>query len=53
VNHAVQVVGYSVINNYYIIKNSWNHSWGMNGYGYIDMDDDCLINRHVYVLKKA
>ena len=33
INHAVVVVGYTP--DYYIIKNSWGASWGMNGYGFV------------------
>lgn len=48
VNHAVQVVGYNLSGNYYIIKNSWGTNWGINGFGYIHMDYDCYISRQVY-----
>ena len=36
-DHGVTVVGYGVTSNgtkYYIIKNSWNAGWGMDGYVY-------------------
>jgi C1A family cysteine protease len=48
VNHAVQIVGYNLSQNYYIIKNSWDTTWGMNGYAFIDMDKDCLLTKQVY-----
>jgi C1A family cysteine protease len=35
--HALLCVGYETINNelYFIFRNSWSASWGVNGYGYI------------------
>lgn len=50
INHAVQVVGYNLTGNYFIIKNSWGTRWGMGGFAYVDMDDNCAISRAVYQL---
>ena len=47
-NHAVEVVGYNITGDYYIIKNSWGTGWGMDGYAYISMSQNCFINRQVY-----
>lgn len=44
VNHAVELVGYGVQENtgekYWIIKNSWGESWGLNGYAMIRRGTD-------------
>ena len=50
INHAVQVVGYNNTGNYYIIKNSWGTDWGMNGFAYIDMDNDCALKRQTWAV---
>lgn len=45
-NHQVVLVGYDVSSNgvpYWIIRNSWGASWGINGYGAIEMNTE--VNR--------
>lgn len=41
-DHAVLLVGYGVMNGdeYYILKNSWGTSWGVDGYMYIGKNTD-------------
>lgn len=34
--HAMLIVGYNRTEQYFIIKNSWNITWGHNGYGYFN-----------------
>lgn len=35
-NHALLLVGYNDVEHYWIIKNSWNTSWGREGYVYLN-----------------
>jgi len=34
-NHAVQLVGVNTDQNYWIVRNSWDTNWGVNGYIFI------------------
>jgi len=44
-DHGVLAVGYDQTAKYWIVKNSWGTSWGMNGYVEIAMGmDECGIN---------
>ncbi len=38
-DHCVQLVGYDTTTStpYWIVRNSWNTSWGINGYIYLEM----------------
>jgi C1A family cysteine protease len=39
VNYAVLVVAYNSTNNYFTIKNSMGGGWGINGFGWIAVED--------------
>jgi cathepsin F len=41
IDHAVVAVGWSQENNYFIGKNQWSTSWGMNGFFYLDATQNC------------
>lgn len=47
INHAVIVVGYDSSGNY-IVKNSWDTTWGDNGFGTVSASVDCAITAFVY-----
>jgi C1A family cysteine protease len=36
--HAMLIVGYNRDQQYFIVKNSWQTTWGHNGYGYFSYD---------------
>ena len=39
-NHAVQIVGYSMIDKFYTVRNSWGTGYGEDGYIRVVMDHD-------------
>lgn len=45
--HAVLAVGYAP--DRIIFKNSWGTSWGVNGYGYVNMNCLNIISMHYLV----
>jgi KDEL-tailed cysteine endopeptidase len=50
IDHAVAIVGYSTTGNYWLVRNSWGTSWGMQGYVQIGMASGagiCGINQYV------
>lgn len=54
-DHAVQAVGYnsSGLTPYYLVRNSWGSSWGMDGYVQIGMTSGkgiCGINQNVWTV---
>jgi len=46
-NHGLLLVGYGQEqgNSYWILKNSWGSSWGMDGYLYVSIENDCGVTR--------
>ena len=50
-NHALLLVGYNDVEHYWIIKNSWNTSWGREGYVYLNntKKNVCGISGHATV----
>ena len=53
VDHAVLIVGYTPT--YWIVKNQWGLSWGVNGYIYVtrDRNYNCQIGYGVYVMGES
>lgn len=52
--HAIKIIGWGVENglNYWLCANSWNTSWGMQGFFKIKQGD-CGINQQVYACKPS
>ncbi|GIL59012.1 hypothetical protein Vafri_13985, partial [Volvox africanus] len=54
-DHAVLLMGYGTDNvtniDYWIVKNSWSRTWGMDGYFKISRQYDCGIRHHVMVVE--
>jgi C1A family cysteine protease len=53
-DHCVQAVGYNAANNYWIVRNSWNTDWGVNGYVYVKEGiDACGIAKDATIVTGA
>ena len=50
INHAVVIVGYDEDGNY-IVKNSWDTTWGVDGFGTVSKDADCALPAYVYEIR--
>ncbi|HYQ55758.1 MAG TPA: C1 family peptidase [Draconibacterium sp.] len=50
--HAMVVVGYNKIKNYFIVKNSWGAGWGHAGYAYLSYDYIRTYFKYGYVVKQ-
>lgn len=50
INHAVVIIGYDSNGNY-IVKNSWDTTWGVNGFGTVSKDADCALSAYVYEIR--
>ena len=44
--HAVLIVGYDDEGEYWIVKNSWDATWGMDGYFWVAWDSGCQFGRN-------
>ena len=52
VNHAVVIVGYNDIGNYWIVRNSWGQDWNEDGYFKVGYGE-CSIENYVYYANLA
>merc|ERR1712066_1007962 len=53
-DHCVQAVGYNAAQNYWIVRNSWNTDWGVDGYIYVKEGiDACGIAKDATIVTGA
>jgi len=43
IDHALLLIGVSYEGNYFIVKNQWDTDWGINGFFWMDLDQNCGI----------
>jgi len=54
IDHAVQVVGYNADGNYWIVRNSWDTTWGEAGYVYVQQGANvCVITAQAAITVAA
>jgi cathepsin L len=51
-NHAILIIGWDDSKNAWLIKNSWNTTWGEGGYGWVDYNTNNIGRRAAWVLAK-
>ena len=54
-NHLVTIIGWgkdkTTSKNYWIIRNSWDEDWGIQGYGYVEMGKNIIgIENEIYFI---
>lgn len=49
INHVVLIVGWDDARNAWLIKNSWNTSWGNNGYSWVDYNSNRIGTFSIWV----
>jgi hypothetical protein len=51
--HAMLIVGYDRAKNYFIVKNSWNTTWGHSGYGHFSYDYIRTYAKYGYIIRNV
>jgi C1A family cysteine protease len=51
-NHAIMIVGWDDSKHAWLIKNSWDTTWGESGYGWIDYNSNNIGRRASWVIAK-
>jgi C1A family cysteine protease len=51
--HAMLIVGYNRLKNYFIVKNSWGSDWGHDGYAWISYEYIQTYGKYGYAVYNA